>query len=68
MFGVPEYLSPEQAEGKLVDQRSNTYSLGAILLFMLTGQPPVEGASAAAVLEQVIEGLAGAAQPARARA
>jgi hypothetical protein len=56
VFGVPEYLSPEQAEGKLVDQRSNTYSLGGILLFMLTGQPPVEGATAAAVLEQVMKG------------
>ncbi len=56
VFGVPEFLSPEQAEGKLVDQRSNTYSLGGILLFMLTGQPPVEGASAAAVLEQVMKG------------
>ena len=32
VFGVPEYLSPEQAEGKLVDQRSNTYSLGGILM------------------------------------
>ncbi len=56
VFGVPEYLSPEQAEGKLVDQRSNTYSLGGILLFMLTGQPPVEGASAGAVLELVMRG------------
>ena len=56
VFGVPEYLSPEQAEGKLVDQRSNTYSLGGILLFMLTGQPPVEGATPAAVLEQVMKG------------
>jgi eukaryotic-like serine/threonine-protein kinase len=56
VFGVPEYLSPEQAEGKLVDQRSNTYSLGGILLFMLTAQPPVEGASAAAVLDQVMKG------------
>ncbi len=56
VFGVPEYLSPEQAEGKLVDQRSNTYSLGGILLFMLTGQPPVEGGSAAALLEQVMKG------------
>jgi len=56
VFGVPEFLSPEQAEGKLVDQRSNTYSLGGILLFMLTGQPPVEGASAAAILEQVMKG------------
>ena len=56
VFGVPEYLSPEQAEGKLVDQRSNTYSLGGILLFMLTGQAPVEGASTGAVLEQVMKG------------
>jgi serine/threonine-protein kinase len=56
VFGVPEYLSPEQAEGKLVDQRSNTYSLAGILLFMLTGEPPVEGDNAAAVLEQVLKG------------
>jgi eukaryotic-like serine/threonine-protein kinase len=56
VFGVAEYLSPEQAEGKLVDQRSNTYSLGGILLFMLTGQPPVEGPSPAGVLEQVLKG------------
>ena len=56
VFGVPEYLSPEQAEGKLVDQRSNTYSLGGILLFMLTGQPPVEGANAGSVLDQVMKG------------
>jgi hypothetical protein len=56
IFGVPEYLSPEQAEGKLVDQRSNTYSLGAILTFMLTGKSPVEGADTAAVLEQILRG------------
>ena len=37
VFGVPEYLSPEQAEGKLVDQRSNTYSLGGIMVLLLTG-------------------------------
>ena len=43
VFGVPEYLSPEQAEGKLVDQRSNTYSLGAIMTLLLSGRPPVEG-------------------------
>jgi eukaryotic-like serine/threonine-protein kinase len=56
IFGVPEYLSPEQAEGKLVDQRSNTYSLGALLMFMLTGKSPVEGADAAAILEQILKG------------
>jgi hypothetical protein len=56
VFGVPEYLSPEQAEGKLVDQRSNTYSLGALLYLMLTGQPPVAGADEGAVLQQVLQG------------
>jgi eukaryotic-like serine/threonine-protein kinase len=56
VLGVPEYLSPEQAEGKLVDQRSNTYSLGGILMLLLTGQPPVSGADAGAVLDQVMKG------------
>ncbi|HET6282887.1 MAG TPA: protein kinase [Polyangia bacterium] len=56
VFGVPQYLSPEQAEGKLVDQRSNTYSLGAILMLMLTGEPPVTGADDMAVLENVLKG------------
>jgi hypothetical protein len=54
VFGVPEYLSPEQAEGKLVDQRSNTYSLGAIMTLLLTGTPPFSGPDAPAVLEQVL--------------
>ncbi|MFL5304593.1 MAG: protein kinase domain-containing protein [Polyangia bacterium] len=56
VFGVPEYLSPEQAEGKLVDQRSNTYSLGGILMLMLTGRPPIEADSPTAALEQVLKG------------
>jgi hypothetical protein len=56
VFGVPEYLSPEQAEGKLVDQRSNTYSLGAIMTLMLSGQAPVSGSDTASVLEQVAKG------------
>ncbi|HEY7371689.1 MAG TPA: serine/threonine-protein kinase [Polyangia bacterium] len=56
VFGVAEFLSPEQAEGKLVDQRSNTYSLGGILMMMLTGQTPVSGADTGAVLEQVTKG------------
>jgi hypothetical protein len=56
IFGVPEFLSPEQAEGKLSDQRSNTYSVGAIATFLLTGAPPFSGATTQAVLEQVIHG------------
>src|SRR5262245_3304762 len=38
IFGVPEFLSPEQAEGRSVDQRSNIYSLGAILYYLATGK------------------------------
>jgi serine/threonine-protein kinase len=55
VLGVAEYLSPEQAEGKLVDQRSNTYSLGGILLFLLSGQPPFSGGDDAATLQQVLQ-------------
>jgi len=36
--GVPEFVAPEQVEGKPVDQRSNLYSLGALYYFVLTGQ------------------------------
>jgi len=56
VFGVAEYLSPEQAEGKLVDQRSNTYSLGGILMLLLSGRPPVSGADTGAILDQVTKG------------
>jgi serine/threonine protein kinase len=46
VLGSPYYLSPEQAEGKEVDIRSDIYSLGITLFEMLTGQRPYEADNA----------------------
>jgi beta-lactam-binding protein with PASTA domain len=49
VIGSAHYFAPEQARGGFTDEKSDLYSLGAVLYEMLTGQPPFEGATPVAV-------------------
>jgi serine/threonine-protein kinase len=53
-MGTPNYMSPEQAQGRMIDGRSDQFSLAVVACRMLTGQLPFSGPTLTAVLSKIL--------------
>ena len=55
VFGTPDYMSPEQVRGSVVDHRSDIFSLGAVFYHLLTGRKPFAAGSLPLVMRKVLD-------------
>lgn len=54
LLGSPRYMSPEQVQGRIVDGRSDVFSLGVVLYEMLTGRTPFGGDNLSTILYNIM--------------
>lgn len=53
--GTPQYMSPEQARGEPLDQKTDLFSLGTVLYALCTGRPPYHSESSYGVMRKIID-------------